>query len=107
MYKCLIHLSKLHLQPKDITNHFYQNGFEFDVYTVVVYFSSDKICCCYMIKAENAEEKEKDFHVSFIALRPFRLQCKSLGGKINIHVLMVSKQEINDFNGKLSAHKIR
>lgn len=25
----------------DITNHFYQNGF--DVYTVVVYFSSDKI----------------------------------------------------------------
>lgn len=43
MYKCLIHLSKLHLQPKDITNHFYQNGFEFDVYTVVVYFSSDKI----------------------------------------------------------------
>lgn len=41
MYKCLIHLSKLHLQPKDITNHFYQNGF--DVYTVVVYFSSDKI----------------------------------------------------------------
>lgn len=81
MYKCLIHLSKLHLQPKDITNHFYQNGF--DVYTVVVYFSSDKICCCYMIKAENAEEKEKDFHVSFIdlSIRPFRLQCKSLGGK--------------------------